>query len=158
MTARKATVFATALLLANCAVALGAASADPSAPPPAPGPAQKTTIDHDGTFMVGTDIAAGTYSSGGPIAGKTTCYWKRLGGASGNEVVDNAITKKPQVVQIDAGDKAFKTDGCQPWQLTDPASAPPDVPPSAAEAQLHGVLNDLNGRAGQAGVPPLPGP
>jgi hypothetical protein len=156
MTASTATVFrsafAAALLVAGWA-ASGTAYADPAAPPPAP----KTTIDHDGVFKVGADVAAGTYSSAGPVAGKT-CYWKRVGGPSGSETVDNAISKKPQIVQIDPGDKIFKTDGCQPWQMTDPANAPGDVPPSAAEAQLRGNLNDLNGRAGQAGVPPLPQP
>jgi hypothetical protein len=159
MTARTATAFksacAAALLVAGWAASPVTAHADPSTPPPAPAP--KTTIDHDGVFKVGADLAAGTYSSAGPIAGKT-CYWKRVGGPSGNETVDNAISKKPQVVQIDPGDKVFKTDGCQPWQLTDPANAPAEVPPSAAEAQLRGNLNDLNGRAGQAGVPPLPQP
>jgi hypothetical protein len=163
MTGRTATVVRSGLaavgVLVGCAASLGIAGADPPppAPGPAPGPAPKAVIDHDGTFKVGSDIAAGTYSSAGPIAGKT-CYWKRVGGPSGTETVDNAISKKAQVVQIDPGDKVFKTDGCQPWQLTDPANAPPDVSPSAAEAQLRGNLNDLNGRAGQAGVPPLPGP
>ena len=144
---------ATAAVLAGCAASLGSATADPSAPPTPP----KTTIDHDGTFKVGADVAPGTYSSAGPLAGKT-CYWKRVGGDSGGETVDNAISKKPQVVQIDPGDKVFKTDGCQPWQMTDPANAPQDVSPSGAEAQLRGDLNDLNGRAGQAGIPPLPQP
>lgn len=152
MKAKQTTVLA-ALVLASCAGISGTASADPSTPPPAP----KTTIDHDGTYKVGADIVAGTYSSAGPV-GSGTCYWKRMSGADGNEVVDNAISKKPQVVEIDPSDKTFKTDGCQPWQITDGANAGDDLPPSAAEAQLHGILNDLNARAGQAGVPPLPHP
>ncbi|OHU83542.1 hypothetical protein [Mycobacterium talmoniae] len=51
------------------------------------------------------------------------CYWKRL---SGDKIVDNAMTKKPQVVQIEPSDTAFKTDHCQPWQLVD---CPPTCPP-----------------------------
>lgn len=151
MKAKQMTVLAATLVLAGCAGISGIASADP--PPPAP----RTTIDHDGTYKVGADIVPGTYSSAGPL-GSGTCYWKRMSGADGNEVVDNAISKKPQVVQIDPSDKTFKTDGCQPWQITDGANAPADLPPSAAEAQLHGIFNDLNARAGQAGVPPLPQP
>jgi hypothetical protein len=83
-----------------------------AAPPPA-GP--KTTIDTDGTYAVGTDIVPGTYASQGPAPGGAACYWKR---ASGDELVDNALTKKPAVVQISAGDTAFTTNDCQPWQMT----------------------------------------
>lgn len=110
----------------------GMAGADPThgpGPTPGPGPAPtqasggpKTSIDKDGTYAVGTDIAPGTYSSAGPI-GDGACYWKRL---SGDKIVDNAMTKKPQVVQIEPGDTAFKTNHCQPWHLT---NCPPDCPP-----------------------------
>jgi hypothetical protein len=153
MSAKRTAVLTGAAVLASWGVSVGIASADPPAPPPGP----KTTIDHDGTYSVGKDIAAGTYSSAGPVGGGT-CYWKRLGGANGNEVVDNAISKKPQVVQLDPSDKAFKTDGCQPWQMTDPANAPDDLPPMAAEAQLHGYLNDLNLRSLLSGGGQVPQP
>jgi hypothetical protein len=93
-------------------------------------------MDHDGTYAVGTDIAPGTYSSAGP-AGDGTCYWKRL---NGTNIVDNALSRKPQVVRIDPGDTAFKTDGCQTWKLT-PDAAPPaaGVPPGIAGAILGGI-------------------
>ena len=149
MSAKRTAVAAAAVALVAGGLSAGVAGADP------PGP--KTTIDHDGTYKVGTDILAGTYSSAGPVGGHT-CYWKRLSGPNGNEVVDNAISKKPQVVEIDPADRAFKTDGCQPWQMTDASNAPPDVPPDAAEAQLHGFLNDLNMRALLSGQGQLPQP
>lgn len=115
----------------------GLASADPPAPPP-----PKTTIDHDGTYAVGKDIVPGVYSSAGP-AGSGACYWKRLGnGEDSKGIIDNAMSKKPQVVQIEPGDQAFKTDGCQPWQKTDTAT--PDTGKSPAEAKLElGILNGL---------------
>lgn len=125
------------LLLAGWVASSGVAGADP-VPPPAP----KTTIDGDGTYAVGSDIAPGIYSSGGPV-GDGTCYWKRLGNPDGN-LLDNALTKKPQVVRIDATDKSFKTSGCQPWQLTPDANPPGEVPPQIAGAQL-GILNGLLG-------------
>ncbi len=156
MKPQKTTVLAAALIVASCTGFAGTATADPATPQPAPPPAPKTTMDHDGTYKVGADIVAGTYSSAGPV-GSGTCYWKRMGGADGTEVADNAISKKPQLVQIDPADKAFKTDGCQPWQLTD-APGGGDLPPAAAQAQLNGILNDLNARAGQAGAPPVPHP
>lgn len=56
----------------------------------------------------------GTYASAGPVP-DGACYWKRT---SGDELVDNAMSKKPQVVQILATDTSFTTTDCQPWQLT----------------------------------------
>ncbi|HZA09924.1 hypothetical protein [Mycobacterium sp.] len=148
-----AAMLAAALVVASPVASAGLASADPPAPPPQP----KTTIDHDGTYSVGADIVPGTYVSAGPVAGGT-CYWKRLSGPDGRDMIDNAMSKKPQAVRIDASDKAFKTDGCQPWQKTDDAKPPADIPPPIAGAQLHGYIDDLNGHARQFGGGQLPQP
>jgi hypothetical protein len=155
---------AAGLLLAGWAASAGVAGADPEPTPPpspaaSPGPspspaaspasAPKTAIDHDGTYAVGTDIAPGIYSSAGPV-GDGTCYWKRSGNPDGN-LIDNALSKKPQVVQIDPTDKSFKTTGCQPWQLTPDAAVPPSTPPAGVGGTL-GILNGLLG--GQNGQQP----
>ncbi|HYB36258.1 MAG TPA: hypothetical protein VEF72_11095 [Mycobacterium sp.] len=155
MGSKKTAIVAATLVLATCGISAGIANADPPAPPPQP----KTTIDHDGTYTVGTDIAPGTYSSAGPV-GKGACYWKRLSGPNGSDIVDNAMTKKPQVVQIEPSDKAFKTDGCQPWQNTDSADGKPpgEVPPQNAQGLLQTILGGLNGAAGQSGAGQAPGP
>jgi hypothetical protein len=138
---------AAGLILAGWAASAGVAGADPQ---PAPPPAPKTTMDHDGTYTVGTDITPGTYSTAGPV-GNGTCYWKRMGNPDG-ALIDNALSKKPQVVQIEPTDKAFKTDGCQPWQNTDgDGNAPGDVPGPAAGAQLQNNLGILNGLLGPTG-------
>lgn len=125
------------------------------APSPAhgapPGPGPKTAIDKDGIYAVGSDIAPGIYSSGGPV-GNGTCYWKRTGNPDG-ALIDNSMSKKPQVVQIDPTDKAFKTSGCQPWQLTPDAALPPSAPPAGVQGTL-GILNGLLG--GQNGQQPAP--
>ena len=91
---------------------------------------------------MGTDIAPGTYSTAGPI-GTGTCYWKRMGNPDG-ALLDNALSKKPQIVQIEPTDKAFRTAGCQPWQVTSDAP-PPELNGPAAGAQLQGTLGILNG-------------
>jgi hypothetical protein len=117
------------------------AEPEPAPPPPAP----KTTIDTDGTFAVGKDIEPGTYSSAGPV-GEGVCYWKR---SNGSELVDNALTKKPQVVVIEPTDTAFTTNDCQPWQKTD---APP--PPQPGPGALLGQLGDFLGRGILSGPPP----
>ena len=120
-----------------------------ASPDPSSAPAAKTTMDHDGTYAVGSDVAPGIYSSAGPV-GSGTCYWKRLGNPDGN-LIDNAMTKKPQVVQIDPTDKSFKTSGCQPWQLTPDATVPANSPPPGVQGTL-GILNGLLG--GQNGQQP----
>ena len=66
-------------------------------------------------YAVGSDVVPGTYSSPGPVQGGV-CYWKRV---SGDKIVDNAMSKQPQIVQIDATDTSFKTSECQPWQRID---------------------------------------
>ncbi|MBE1550631.1 hypothetical protein GGC64_004671 [Mycobacterium sp. OAS707] len=120
-----------AILLAGLAASPAVATADPT---PAPPPGPKTTIDGDGTYAVGKDIQPGTYSSAGPV-GDGACYWKRT---NGNTIVDNALSKKAQIVQIDATDTSFTTNECQTWQLTD---AP--VPPQAGPGDLMGALGQL---------------
>jgi hypothetical protein len=124
------TAAAAAIVLAGCAVSTGVASADPV---PAPPPAPKTTIDADGTYAVGKDIQPGTYSSAGPV-GDGACYWKRT---NGTNIVDNALSKKAQIVQIDATDTSFTTNDCQAWQPTD---APV---PQAGPGDLMGALGQL---------------
>ena len=111
------------MVLVGVATSAATAQADP---PPEPPPAPKTTIDADGTYAVGKDIQPGTYSSAGPV-GDGACYWKRVNGTT---IVDNALSKKSQIVQIDATDTAFTTNECQPWQLTDapvPVQGPGDL-------------------------------
>lgn len=109
-------------------------------------------MDHDGLFAVGTDIVPGVYTSAGPLPGDA-CYWRRI--APDNSTVENALSKQPQTVRIDAGDMAFKTKGCQPWQLTD-APPPNQNPPWLSQLQLRHNLDILNGLAGQSGNGQLP--
>ena len=119
----KRTAAGAALALAGWCTGVAVAHADPA---PAPPPAPSTTIDADGTYTVGKDIQPGTYSSAGPV-GDGACYWKRVNGTS---IVDNALTRKAQVVQIEPTDTAFTTTQCQPWQLTDapvPTQSPGDL-------------------------------
>ncbi|OBK28209.1 hypothetical protein A5634_20880 [Mycobacterium asiaticum] len=149
---------AAALMIAGWTASVGVAAADPE-PSPAPSPAPsagpsgapaapagaaKTTIENDGLYTVGTDIAPGIYSTAGPLPGGT-CYWKRTSNPDG-ALIDNAMTKKAQVVQIEPTDKTFKTNGCQPWHQTNEAP-----PPEASPAQVQGALGILNGLLGGNG-------
>jgi hypothetical protein len=79
-------------------------------PPPPAGP--KTTIDSDGTYVVGTDIVAGTYHT----AGGDNCYWARLSSLNTSDIIDNNGSSGPQTVQIESSDKAFLTEHCAVWQ------------------------------------------
>jgi hypothetical protein len=140
---RSRTAVVAALVAAGWCASAGMAHAEPEPAPPPPAP--KTTIDTDGTFVVGKDIEPGTYTSAGPVD-EGACYWKR---SNGTELVDNALTKKPQVVVIEATDTSFTTSDCQPWQKTD---APP--PPQPGPGPLLGQLGDFIGRGILSGPPP----
>lgn len=165
---------AAALVVAVMGAIPGIAAADPDTPDPTPSPAPaptsapaptpapgtpstpKNTIDADGTYAVGTAIVPGVYTSAGPV-GDGTCFWKRLGNPDG-ATLDNALTKKPQTVQIDPTDQSFKTSGCQPWQLTD-APPPPQasgLAPALASLQLQAYMAQLNARAAASGQAPTP--
>ena len=155
-------VSAAAVVTFCCVAVAGPAAADPAAPatptsPVTPSPAPSTTlmtaIDRDGTFAVGTELLPGVYASAGPAEG-TTCYWRRVG--ADNVTLNNALSSQPQVVEVEATDIAFKTNGCQPWQLTEGAVPAGQMPPWLAQLQLRHDLNVLNGLAGQSGNGQLP--
>ena len=131
MKAKTATVGA-ALTLAGLCTGVAVAHAEPN---PAPPPAPKTAIDADGTYAVGKDIEPGIYASAGPV-GDGACYWKRF---DGTDIVDNALSKKPQVIEIEATDTTFTTNDCQPWQKTD-APLPPPASPLDVLGQLGRIL------------------
>jgi hypothetical protein len=71
-------------------------------------------IELDGTYIVGTDIAAGTWRS----MGGDFCYWARLSGFGGtlNDIVanDNALGG-PAIVTIAGSDMGFATSRCGSW-------------------------------------------
>ncbi|MEY9908368.1 hypothetical protein ABIA35_004601 [Catenulispora sp. MAP12-49] len=73
----------------------------------------------DGTYVVGTDIKPGLYKTSGPAdsGALANCYWERDRDLSGgmDSIIANDNASGPTTVQISAGDKAFKTDGCAPW-------------------------------------------
>jgi hypothetical protein len=137
---------AAALLVVGWSASTSVAYADPEpAPPPpaphgeegAPAPGPLTSFG-DGTYAVGTEILPGVYQSAGPVEG-SACYWKR---SNNDGTVANAMTKKPQTVEIAPGDTTFKTSQCQEWQKTDAAPPPPPNP-----GDLLGQLGSLVGPA-----------
>jgi hypothetical protein len=83
----------------------------PYAPPPQP-----VTTFGAGMYVVGSDIAAGTYTAeGGP-----DCYWRRLSGFSGDfdELLDiDNMTASGSVV-IEPTDVGFESSACGTWTLT----------------------------------------
>jgi hypothetical protein len=109
----------------------------------------------DGSYTVGTQIVPGTYVSSGPVDGKV-CYWKRLGAGDHGEILDNAMTKKPQTVSIQATDRAFSTSGCQPWQRSDSAAPARTLPPIVAGLQFRQWINSIDNNARQSGNGALP--
>lgn len=90
--------------------------APPAPPAPAAPPANLATAFGEGRFVVGTDIAPGTYQTTGP-SGNADCYWERL--KHTNDVIDSIIANDlrpgPAMVTIDASDAVFQTRWCNTW-------------------------------------------
>jgi len=66
-----------------------------------------------GMFIVGVDIAPGTWQSDG----SGTCYWSRLAGFSGTgaDIIANDFGGGPSVVEIASTDEGFTSNGCGTW-------------------------------------------
>ena len=93
--------------------------AEPTPPPPTPRPTatpqpSRATYFGDGTWVVGSDIKAGTYRSSQT---GSSCYWQRLSGFSGefDDIIVNELTEAISVVEISSTDAGFSTEGCGTW-------------------------------------------
>jgi len=67
-----------------------------------------------GTYMVGTEIAPGTWRADGT---GTSCYWERLRGFGGTlaEIIANNNTALPAIVTIAPTDVGFSSSRCGTW-------------------------------------------
>ena len=168
MTSKTSIAAAAALAVVGWSTSTAFAMADrptpapitPAAPTTPPNtPPALTSMDHDGVYVVGKDILPGTYATAGPTNNRR-CYWRRMNATDPNvpgNVIDSAMTAKPQVVMIDPNDKAFKTSGCQPWHVSDaqPDSTGPS-PNLSPQARL--TMDLLNNLGNHAAGPPPPAP
>jgi hypothetical protein len=137
----KAGIALATLLLAGCdlpsAPISGPTTPLATAPLPAPPPAA-TTIDHDGSYKIGRDIAVGTWHTDGPLRRVNqyddngnpivvpTCHWATGGVGEQNgapTVYGQASNVKtgdesgPKDIEINLSDYDFTTIGCKPWNL-----------------------------------------
>jgi hypothetical protein len=73
----------------------------------------KNAIDGNGTYIVGTDITAGTWKS----TGLTVCSWESVSGFTGSasEHLADGLHGGPTIVTIRSTDKGFITTGCGTW-------------------------------------------
>jgi hypothetical protein len=76
----------------------------------------------DGTFQVGSDVAAGMYETTVPTH-SAGCYWeteKSLGGSLSSVIADDNLDPGAAgVVQIAATDKGFTSRNCGIWRRAD---------------------------------------
>ena len=72
-----------------------------------------TTPTGDGTWLVGEEIAPGTYST----PGVDFCSWKRLRGFSGafEDIIAFDFADARQIVTIQSTDVGFTSSGCEAW-------------------------------------------
>jgi hypothetical protein len=68
----------------------------------------------DGKFIVGTDIAPGTWRNSDSSGG---CYWARLNGFGGTfgDIIANNFSNSVEVVTISPSDVGFESSGCGMW-------------------------------------------
>jgi hypothetical protein len=71
------------------------------------------TTFSDGMFIVGTDIAPGTYQT----SGADGCYYARLSGFSGGDgdIIDNENPTGSAIVTVASTDAGFTSQGCGTW-------------------------------------------
>jgi uncharacterized membrane-anchored protein YhcB (DUF1043 family) len=98
LAARKTTLDAAAAAVAAREVKVGAAEKA----------AQANTFAGDGTYLVGTDVQAGTYKADASPG----CYWARLKSLDTNDIIDNQNPDGPVVLQILSTDKAVQVARC----------------------------------------------
>jgi hypothetical protein len=74
------------------------------------GPGQPSGVYGDGVYVVGEDIAPGTYDG---VVDQGTGYWARLKATDGSTsaIIANAIVRGPFVLTIYVGDKAVELRG-----------------------------------------------
>lgn len=77
---------------ATCSVRFKVVADGPIAAPSPATPAGPLTTVSDGTYLVGTDMAAGSYKSPGSTNG---CYWARLKDDSGRNIIANDLVSGP---------------------------------------------------------------
>jgi Bacterial Ig-like domain (group 2) len=79
-----------------------------------PGTSGLTAPFDGGAFIVGTDIAPGTWRSDGT---GTSCYWARLSGFGGtiSEIIANNFGAAPAIVTIQPSDVGFTSSRCGTW-------------------------------------------
>ena len=70
----------------------------------------------DGMYIVGVDIAPGTWRNDG----SSGCYWARLSGFSHEfaDIIANEYSDDQQMVTISSGDVGFESDDCGMWSKT----------------------------------------
>jgi hypothetical protein len=109
-------------------MAHGAVGGPTPTPTPTPTPGGPVTTFGDGTYVVGVDIAPGTYRNSSSSEG---CYWERLSGFGGtsDEIIANEFTTIRQLVTIKESDVGFSSDDCGIWtQDLTPITASPTAP------------------------------
>jgi hypothetical protein len=89
----------------------------PTIPAIQPAPTGPVTSFTSGTYVVGTDIVAGTYKTTGSTS-SLPCYWARRKDTSGDfaAIIANGNPSGPTTVTISKSDGAFETSGCDTWQ------------------------------------------
>jgi hypothetical protein len=87
-------------------------------PKPAKTEDTASTVGGDGEYLVGQDMAAGTYKTAGSADTELglPCYWERAKNSSGefDSIITNGTPKGTARVTVNRGE-VFKSQGCKDW-------------------------------------------
>jgi hypothetical protein len=125
-------IAAAAMVAIGCIAPAGRATAAPIYPVP--------FMQHDGTYLVGTEIKPGLYLTLGG-AGGGTCSWSRLssvGSGDATNTIDHGESPDAQYAVVAPTDKAFETHGCQAWSIKTRPATPIDPVPKTCIYPLTG--------------------
>jgi hypothetical protein len=80
-------------------------------PKPTVPPGPPTSINADGVYVVGADMAKGTWHT----TGGAECYYARLASTDTGNILDNNNINGPATVTIGSSTKAFEISGGCTW-------------------------------------------
>jgi uncharacterized protein HemX len=78
------------------------------------GQIQKSSISADGVYVVGSDIASGTYHTAGDGGSGNQCYYATLASTNTSDIIDNNNFDGPETVDV-SGAHAFQISGPCTW-------------------------------------------
>lgn len=82
-----------------------------------PAPPSNHIMNQDGVYVVGTDIARGTWHTAGADTStrNNNCYYALLASTDTSNIIDNNNVTGPATITVGGNVAAVEVNGCLPW-------------------------------------------